>query len=84
MDRENGIAGVEVIALDRKTNAIVGVYREFALTGRTPGTPQGAWWLNAALCPRTPPADFGYYLERYKSYVYSVLQPEKVPAGYAP
>jgi hypothetical protein len=84
MDRESGIAGIEVIALDRTTTAIVGVYRDYALTGRTPQTPQGAWWLNAALCPRTPPADSSYYLERHKSFVYSVLRPERVPEAYAP
>jgi hypothetical protein len=50
-DRENGIAGAEMVVLDIAAKEVLGVLRTFGSSGRTPGTPEGYWWLNAAICP---------------------------------
>lgn len=49
-DRENGIAGGEIIAYDIQTNEVLAVFRNFAYTGRMKNTPDGAWWLSAGGC----------------------------------
>jgi hypothetical protein len=51
-DRENGIAGGEIIAYDLQTNAVLAVFRNYAFTGRMKNTPDGAWWLTASGCQR--------------------------------
>jgi hypothetical protein len=51
-DRENAIAGTEIIVLDLSTNEVMGVLREYGITGRTRKTREGIWWLNAAVCPQ--------------------------------
>jgi len=53
-DREHAIAGSEWIVLDLKTKEILSVLRDYALSGRTPNTPQHIWWLNALNCPNSP------------------------------
>jgi hypothetical protein len=50
LDRESGIAGGEVIVYDRKTSEVFYVYRNFAISGRTKGTPDGVWWLTSGGC----------------------------------
>lgn len=50
-DRESGIAGVELLVIDLNSGRAIGAMRSFGLSGRTPGTPDGFWWLNAAICP---------------------------------
>lgn len=50
LDRENGIAGGEVIVYDLKTNQVLYVYRNYAFSGRTKGTPDGVWWLTSGGC----------------------------------
>jgi len=78
-DREKGIAGTEIIVLDRQTNQVMGVLREFGITGQTRGTRDGIWWLNAGFCPR--------FAQRYKTlssrqlyeFVSSVLTPRPRP-----
>jgi len=49
-DRENGIAGGEVVVYDIKTNEVLYVYRNYAFSGRTRGTPDGVWWLTSGGC----------------------------------
>ena len=49
-DRENGIAGGEIIAYDLQTNEVLAVFRNYAYTGRVKSTPDGAWWLSAGGC----------------------------------
>src|SRR5262249_26807742 len=73
--REKGIAGTEVIVLNMHTNEVLGVLREFGMTGHTSNTRDGIWWLNARFCPA-----FG---QRYRyvdskqlyEFVSSVIQP---------
>ena len=49
-DRENGIAGGELIAYDLATLEILAVFRNYAFSGRTKNTPDGVWWLTSAGC----------------------------------
>ena len=51
-DRENGIAGGEAIIYDLQTNEVLYVFRNYAFSGRTKGTPDGIWWLNSGGCQR--------------------------------
>jgi len=50
-DRENGIAGTEIVVVDLETKTVMAVLREFGLTGHTKGTHDGTWWLTAGRCP---------------------------------
>jgi hypothetical protein len=50
-DRDYAIAGVEWIALELATREVLGVIRDFYLTGMTTNRPGGIYWLNAARCP---------------------------------
>lgn len=52
-DRENGISGGEVIIYDLKTDEILYVFRNFAFSGQTRGTPDGVWWLTSGGCKKT-------------------------------
>jgi hypothetical protein len=54
MDREHAIAGSELIALDVKTQEVLGVLRNFAMSPRARNTPDEIWWLNASSCPQFP------------------------------
>ncbi len=49
-DRDNGIAGGEIIAYDIQTNEVLAVFRNYAFSGRTKNTPDGVWWLSAGGC----------------------------------
>ena len=51
-DRENGIAGGEIIAYGLETKEVLAVFRNYAFTGRMKGTFDGAWWLSAGGCFR--------------------------------
>jgi len=51
-DRENGIAGGEAIIYDLQTSEVLYVFRNYAFSGRTKGTPDGVWWLNSGGCQR--------------------------------
>ncbi len=50
-DRDNLISGSEWIALDRQSGEVLGVLRDFYLTGMTTNQRQGIYWLNSARCP---------------------------------
>lgn len=50
-DRENGIAGGELIILDLKSNEVLGVRRGFARTGRVPNNVTGISWEVTQVCP---------------------------------
>ena len=50
-DRENGIAGGELIVLDLKTNEVLAVRRHFARTGRVRDNRTGINWEFARRCP---------------------------------
>jgi len=50
-DRESAIAGTEWIVFDRESRDVLGVLRDFYLTGAVRNRPQGISWLNAGRCP---------------------------------
>jgi hypothetical protein len=49
-DRDHAIAGHEIIVVDLRTNEVMGVARDFGITGVTTNTRDGIWWLNAPRC----------------------------------
>lgn len=57
-DRENGIAGSELIVLDLKTNEVLGVLRGYARTIPSTQFP-GVWW-GSGMCPKKQGDDFAY------------------------
>jgi hypothetical protein len=50
-DREHAISGAEWIIFDRGSREVLGVLRDFYLTGSVRNRPQGISWLNAGRCP---------------------------------
>ena len=50
-DREHEISGAEWIVLDLYLGQVLGVIRDFYLTGLTTNRREGIYWLNAARCP---------------------------------
>lgn len=60
-DRENGIAGGEIIAYDLQTNEVLAVFRNYAFTGRMKNTPDGAWWLTSGGCQRLRQSSDEYF-----------------------
>ncbi|HTT09460.1 MAG TPA: hypothetical protein VMG60_01085 [Burkholderiaceae bacterium] len=50
-DREYAISGVEWIALEIDTREVLGVIRDFDITGMTTNRREGIYWINAARCP---------------------------------
>jgi hypothetical protein len=49
-DRENGIAGGEVIVIDTSTNEVLGVRRAYLRSGGVRNTGTGIWWLKGQMC----------------------------------
>ncbi len=76
-DREHGISGTEVIVLDWRTNEIVGVWREFGMTGRNREEWDGVWWLNAAICPQFYQKYARPDFQQKYGFISSVLHPPK-------
>jgi len=50
-DRENAISGVEWVVFERGSREVLGVLRDFYLTGAVRNRPQGIYWLTAGRCP---------------------------------
>ena len=50
-DRELGIVGSELIALDLKTNEVLAVRRGYMRTGFVRNNLTGVWWLTGPSCP---------------------------------
>lgn len=79
-DRESGIDGVEVIVFDVTAGTVLGVMRAFSSSGRTPQTPDGIWWLNAAICPAFYKTYRRPDMQQMYGFVSKVLQP-RAPTG---
>lgn len=62
-DRELGIAGGELIVLDRKTKEVLGVRRGFIRSGMIRNNLSGIWWLTGQVCPM-----YGYRNGRNKDF----------------
>lgn len=76
-DRELGIAGGELIVLDRETNEVLGIRRGFIRSGMIRNNLSGIWWLTGQACPmygyrngRNKDFDFTYW------FVGKVLRPK--------
>lgn len=67
-DRVHAIAGAELIVLDLRTGAVLGVLRNFVLT-------RSGYWLNAASCPGLADSDDRFDQMRIYSFVSKVIQP---------
>lgn len=50
-DRKYLISGAEWIAFERETGEVLGVLRDFYLTGGVTNRPDGIYWLTSARCP---------------------------------
>jgi hypothetical protein len=64
-DRENAIAGGELIVLDLQTNEILGIRRGFILSGNVRNVHTGIQWEIGSVCPRLTdrprwPKDFDF------------------------
>lgn len=70
-DRENGIAGTELIITEIASGRVMGVLREFGISGY-----KGEfWWLNASRCPSLAAISKGSALRQSYSFVTSILNP---------
>lgn len=80
-DRELGIAGGELIALDLQTNEVLGVRRGY-IRSRSMKNLTGIWWLTGRTCPeynyrhRNKDFDFSYW------FVGKVLKPKNVEQSF--
>ena len=79
-DREFGIAGGELIVLDRMTGEILGVRRSFAIARRYKSHPDWVDWEFAFTCPDTLRADSKARVSKSQaaypfSFVFQVLKP---------
>ncbi len=79
MDRELGIAGGELIALDLSTGEILGIRRGFARSGFVRNSRSGIQWETAAVCPRlrTEPSGWDKTPEFTRWFLEKVLRPAK-------
>lgn len=74
-DREHGIAGSELIVVDRATGEVLGFLRDYGVSGRR----GPIYWLNAAQCPELAAKSPRPDVEQTFRFVSSVLQPVKAP-----
>jgi len=74
-DRENGIAGAEVIIVDLASRQVMAVWRDFGLTRSRGFFDDDVWWLNAAICPQFYSRYSRPDLEQRYGFVSSVLRP---------
>lgn len=51
-DRQNNIAGTEILVIDLQSRQVLAVWREFGFTGKNPVGQDNVWWLNAGICPQ--------------------------------
>lgn len=77
-DREDSVAGSEVLVLDLATHEVLGVKRFFVLSGRTRGTRDNIWWVTAANCPQFEDR-YGRTGTNIYEFVERVLTPAKAP-----
>ena len=74
-DRENGIAGAEVLIVDLVSHEVMAVWRDFGLTRSKGFFDDDVWWLNAAVCPQFYSRYSRPDLEQRYGFLSSVLRP---------
>ena len=77
-DRENGISGSEFIVLDRTSNEVAAVWRDFGLTNKSAANPSDVWWLNAAICPKFYNIYARPDIQQPYGFISSTLHPKQV------
>jgi hypothetical protein len=77
-DRENAIAGSELIVLDLEMHEVLALLRNYAISPRTRNTPDGIWWLNASSCAQFPPSYRDNLGQHIYEFVSKVLKPIQV------
>lgn len=77
-DRELAIAGSEWLVVDFREDMVLGVLRNYGITGRTRNAPNGIWWLNALSCPQFASRYRFATSEKLYDFVSKVIRP--VPA----
>lgn len=74
-DRENGIAGGEVIVVDLKTNEVLGVRRTYLRSGDARKVEGGIWWLGAHACPAFTRKPYQDPSQQLSNFIESVIKP---------
>lgn len=70
-DRENGIAGGEVLIYDMQTKEVLAVRRQFLIAGRNPRGEGQAMWEVAASCPQVRAYP---HVGEFEQFAFDVLQ----------
>jgi hypothetical protein len=78
-DRESGIAGHEILVIDLRTKEVLGIARDYGITGKTSNTRDGIWWLNAPGCPSFAKRYQFAGSEHLRDFVRAVLVPARHP-----
>ena len=74
-DRNHAISGHEIIVIDLRTNEVLGIARDFGITGFTRGRRDGIWWLNAPPCSQFSKKYTSAGKEHLVDFVVKVLKP---------
>lgn len=74
-DRENGIAGAELIIYDRITGEVISVRRSFQITRRNPRTTDGASWMISPTCNQAKDELSFLTLSEYALRVLGTIEP---------
>jgi hypothetical protein len=77
-DREHAIAGAEIIVLNLASNEVMGVLRDYVMTGRTPNVREGVWWLNAVRCSQFARTYRSASSRQLSDFVRRVLKPQVI------
>ncbi len=78
-DRDHLISGSEWIALDRQSGEVLGVLRDFAISGMTRNQKGGIYWLIAPRCPFRKELYGGVPLGEVERWVAMTLRPAVYP-----
>jgi len=74
-DRENGIAGSELIVFQVGSHDVLGVLRNYVRTGQTRRARDGIWWLNATSCTNIPKQYQDNLGQQFYGFTSTVLKP---------
>ena len=70
-DRENGIAGGEIIVYDLQTKEVLAVRRQFLIAAHNPRGTGKAMWEVAASCPQVQAEP---YVGEFSQFAFDILQ----------
>lgn len=81
LDRENLVAGNELIIFDRTNGEVLAVIRDFASAAKTGKFKYGLMWRNLGTCPQFAAMYSERDGNRFHIFAPRVLKPSKVPTG---